>query len=137
MNDSTPWLETDVALRRFVAGWLILVVTVVLSNAFGFLDHPDRLFDVLPSSSSLERTHAAGYLGQLLFGCWLGLALILEIRLGRRACLALWLVSLAAFFAPMPAATSDPWLAPLLLVLALTVGLISRAVDAALLEHAA
>lgn len=136
MNDSAAWLDPDVAIRRYAAGWTVLIVTVLLSNVFGFLEHPERVFDVQANSAVLERVHLLGFAGQVLFGCWLGLALILEVRPARRLCQVLWLASVAAFFAPMPSATKDIWLAPLLFVVAALVLLLSRAIDAALLPHA-
>jgi len=136
MQDSPPWVDSDTAIRRFVVGWAVLIVTVVLSNSFGLLEHPDRIFDVLPNSPLMSRIHTAGFIGQLLSGSWLALSLMLEIPRGRRACFYAWLASLAAFVAPMPAARQDAWLLPMLLVIAGLVGVLSRAVDAALGRNA-
>ncbi len=135
MNAPDAGLDSDIALRRYAAGWAVLLTTVVLSNLLGFLDHPERLFDVPPNSAALERLHLLGFAVQLLCGCWLGCALIFEVRPARRACVALWLAGLAAFFAPLPTARQDVWLAPLALAVALVITLLSRAVDAALVHR--
>ncbi len=131
-----PWLDTETAVRRYLAGWTVLLVTVLLSNYSGFLDHPERIFDVAPNSLLLERLHIAGVIGQLVFGCWLGFALILEVRPARRVCVALWFASIAALLAPLPTARQDFWLGPLLIVVAIGVGFLSHLITAALRQHA-
>ncbi len=135
MASSDTGLDSDVAIRQAAAGWAVLITTVVLSNMFGFLDHPERIFDVPPNSGMLERVHVLGFVLQLVCGCWLGFALLFEVRPARRLCAALWLLGVAAFFAPLPTAAQDVWLGPLAFVVALVVGLLSRAVDAALVHQ--
>src|SRR5512140_240725 len=136
MREDEPTLGSDVAVRRYGLGFAVLVVTVFLSNSFGFLAHPERVFDVVRGSGVAEQLHWIGFAGQLLLGCWLGFALILEVRPGRRVCLMLWLASLAAFFAPLPSAAEDVWMAPALAAVVVAVTALSRALDAALRQPA-
>jgi len=133
-NDVT--LDTDLVVRRFLVGIGILALTCFLSNTFGFLDHPERVFDVQRNSALVERLHLAGFAGQLVTGLWLGVALVFEIAPGRRCCLVLWLASVGLFLAPLPSGREDWWLAPAWWCAAAALAAVSRAVDRALARPA-
>ena len=136
MANSDADLDTSIVVRRYLLGLLVLVLTVFLSNVFGFLLHPERFFDV-PASSSLElRLHLLGFFGQLIAGGWLGVALVFDVRRGQRTMLFAWLASLACFFAPMPSGLDDLWLVPILFGGVAALAWLSNALRVALEPHA-
>lgn len=132
MNTTAGAPDTDLVLRRYFLGLLVLTITVFLSNSLAFLTHPERVFDVYRNSPLIDQLHLAGFFGQLFAGSWLGVALVLDIRPGRRVVLLLWLAAIALYFAPMPAAKDDVWLTPLLALGVVLVAWLSRTLDRAL-----
>lgn len=119
--------DTDTEVRRYSTGLVVLLITVFLSNVFGFLRHPEQVFDVLRNSPLESGLHVAGFVGQLVTGLWLGVSLVFDVRRGQRLAAAGWLLSVVLFFVPMPSAGDDLWLTPVLMVLVTAVAWVSRA----------
>lgn len=131
-SDTAAAPDTTAIVRRYALGLGVLFITVFLSNVFGFLQHPEQVFDV-PRNTPLESLlYLIGFAGQLATGCWLGVALIFDLAPGRRFAVLAWLASLALFFAPMPSPRDDAWLTPLLCAGVGGVAWMSRALDRAL-----
>ncbi len=132
MNADTEAPDTTAIVRRYLLGLGVLVLTVLLSNGFSFLQHPERVFDVGRNTPLESLLYLVGFGLQLVTGCWLGVALIFDLKPGRRLAVLLWLAGLALFFAPMPSARDDIWLTPLLCAGIAGIVWLSRALDAAL-----
>ncbi|HEY2806706.1 MAG TPA: hypothetical protein VGI92_12685 [Gemmatimonadales bacterium] len=131
MNPVDPQIDYSLEMRRFVLGIAILVVSVLLSNVFDFLVHPEQVFDVGPNSPLVNQLHLVGFCGQLVFGGWIGLAILFDLRRGLRVWIALWFASLALFFVPLPRVAQEPWLAPAELLGLVMIVWLSHALDAA------
>lgn len=109
-----PVVEAEDRVRMYLTGLGILIITAFLSNCFGFLEHPEQVFDVPRSSALAERLSTIGFAGQLIQGTWLGLALVFDVRPARRVVAYGWLLAVLLFFVPMPGARDDVRLAPML-----------------------
>ena len=127
-----PVVEAEDRVRMYLTGLGILIITAFLSNCFGFLEHPELVFDVPRSSALAERLSLIGFAGQLVLGTWLGLALIFDFRLVRRLVAYGWLLSVLLFFVPMPGARDDLRLAPMLTLALAGMLFLGRALEDAL-----
>lgn len=134
MNDLED-APDELVVRRYVLGLGVLLLTVLLANVFGFLEHPEKVFDVVRNTPLENRLHLIGFVGQIVTGCWLGVSLVFDIRPGRRVAALAWLASVALFFVPMPSAREDGWLAPIICAGVAGVAWISRALHEALFGH--
>ncbi len=127
-----PVVEAEDRVRMYLTGLGILIVTAFLSNCFGFLEHPELVFDVPPRSALAEQLSLIGFFGQLLLGAWLGLALVFDFRPARRLVARGWLASVLFFFVPMPGARDDIRLAPILSLALAGMVILSRVLEGAL-----
>ena len=132
---STP-CESDEYSRvgRYLLGFGILGLTVVFSNVFWLVEHPERFFGVSHPGATLLRLELAGYVLQLVVGLWLSISLVFDVARWRRVAAFLWPFTLALYFAPLPTARQDVSLAPALLVAALLLWELSRTLDRATRE---
>jgi len=101
---------------RYLLGLGILFLTVLLSNTFWLIEHPERYFGAFRPSASLLRLELAGFVLQMAIGMWLGISLVLEVPRWRRVAVVLWPLALALYFAPLPAAQQVLTLAAAVLV---------------------
>lgn len=116
---------------RYLLGFGVLAVTVVLSNFPQLVQQPERFFDVPRPADAVRTLQAVGYAAQMLVGLWLGLGLILAFRRGRRLAAALWPLAVALYFLPLPNARQDLALAPALFVGALSLTALAWMLDRA------
>lgn len=112
-----PEPPREFSFQRFALGVTVLCVTCVLTNLEATVRNPERLFDVLPPSVVVDRLHLFGMAALMLFGIWLGVALVFDLGRRRRPLVALWMLSVASFLAPLPSARDDLALAPALAML--------------------
>ena len=119
---------------RYLLGLGILALTVVFSNVFWLVEHPERYFPVVRPGASLLRLELAGYVLQMAVGLWLGISLVFDVARWRRVAVVLWPLALALYFAPVPTAQQVLTLAPALLVAGIFVWELSRTLDRATRE---
>lgn len=132
---STPH-DDDAHTRaeRYVLGMGILALTVLFSNGFWVVEHPQWFFAVRAPSAGLLRLELWGFVLQGVVGLWLAITLVFEIRRWRRAAAFLWPLTLALYFAPLPTARDVVTLAPALAVAGLLMLELSRTLDRATRE---
>jgi len=119
---------------RYVLGFFVLALTVVFSNFFWLVEHPDRIFPVSPPSAASLRLELAGYVLQAAIGLWLSVALVFDVVRWRRAAVLLWPLTLTLYLAPLPTARQELSLAPALLVAGLLFWELARTLDRATRE---
>jgi hypothetical protein len=119
---------------RYLLGFGILALTVVFSNVFRVVEHPEWFFRVSRPGTTLLRLELAGYVLQMLVGLWLSVSLVFDVARWRRVAVFLWPLSLTLYFAPLPTARQDVTLAPALVVAALLLWELSRTLDRATRE---
>jgi len=119
---------------RYLLGLGILALTVVFSNVFWLVEHPDRIFGVGRPGAALLRLELAGYVLQIVVGLWLGLSLVFDVPRGRRVAVFLWPLTLALYLAPLPTARQDLSLAPALVIAALLFWELAHTLDRATRE---
>jgi len=130
--DSTPSQSGEYGrVGRYLLGFGILGLTVVFSNVFWLVEHPESYFAVSRPSATLLRMELAGYVLQMAIGLWLGISLVFDVARWRRVAAFLWPLTLALYFAPVPTARQDLSLAPALLVAALLLWELTRTLDRA------
>ncbi|MGD0483605.1 MAG: hypothetical protein ABSB58_03010 [Gemmatimonadales bacterium] len=117
--------------RGAALGFLVLLLTSLLSNAGSLPIVPGDAFDQRLASHLVRELGGVGYFGQLGAGVWLALALIFDARRGTRFAFGAWLVALCLYSAPVPTLFADLALAPALLVAAGLLALLTRALDRA------
>ena len=132
-----PVVEAEDRVRMYLTGLGILIITAFLSNCFGFLEHPEQVFDVPRNSALAERLSTIGFGGQLVLGTWLGLALVFDVRPARRFVACGWLLAVLLFFVPMPGARDDVRLAPMLSLALAGMVFLGHALEKALRPQAA
>jgi hypothetical protein len=132
---STP-CESDEYGRvgRYLLGFGILGLTVLLSNVPYLIEHPEAVFGVSRPSATVLKLGLAGYLLQMAIGLWLSVSLVFEVARWRRVAAFLWPFTLALYFAPVPTARQDVSLAPALVVAALLMWELSKTLDRATRE---
>ncbi len=132
---STPH-DDDAYTRagRYVLGMGILALTVLFSNGFRVVEHPQWFFGVHAPSAGALKLELAGFVLQGVVGLWLAITLVFEIRLWRRAAAFFWPLTLALYFAPLPTARDVVTLAPALAVAGLLMLELSRTLDRATRE---
>jgi hypothetical protein len=116
---------------RYLLGFGILGLTVVFSNVFWLVEHPESYFAVSHPSATLLRLELAGYVLQMVIGLWLAISLVFDVARWRRVAVVLWPLTLVLYFAPLPTARQDLSLAPALVVAALLFWELSRTLDRA------
>ena len=116
-------------IDRYAFGFVVLGLTVVLSDFPQVAQHPERYIDVARPTGALLAMHAAGYVLQMALGLWLAFALLFEVARGRRLAMRLYPVALVLYFAPLPGALVDPALAPAMAAGALLLATVSRRLD--------
>lgn len=119
---------------RYLLGLGILGLTVLFSNVFWLVEHPEWFFAVSRPSATLLRLELWGYVLQMGIGTWLAVSLVFDVVRWRRVAAFLWPLTLALYFAPVPTARQDLTLAPALLVAALLLWELSRTLDRATRE---
>ena len=119
---------------RYLLGFFILTLTVVFSNVFWLVEHPERVFPVSPPSAGSLRLELAGYVLQMAIGLWLSVSLVFDVTRWRRAAVVLWPLTLALYLAPLPTARQELSLAPALLVAGLLFWELARTLDRATRE---
>ncbi len=115
-------------------GMGILALTVLFSNVFWVVEHPQWFFGVRAPSAGVLKLELAGFVLQGVVGLWLAITLVFEIRRWRRAAAFLWPLTLALYFAPLPTARDVVTLAPALAVAGLLMLELSRTLDRATRE---
>lgn len=119
---------------RYFLGLGILALTVLFSNAFRLVEHPEWFFGVSRPGATLLRMELWGYVLQMAIGLWLAISLVFEVARWRRVAAFLWPLTLVLYFAPLPTARQVVTLAPALLVAALFFWELSRTLDRATRE---
>ena len=119
---------------RYVLGFFVLALTVVFSNFFWLVEHPERVFPVSPPSASSLRLELAGYVLQMAIGLWLSVSLVFDVARWRRVAVLLWPLTLMLYLAPLPTARQDLSLAPALVIIALLFWELARTLDRATRE---
>jgi hypothetical protein len=119
---------------RYLLGLGILGLTVLFSNVFWLVEHPERYFDVSRPTGTLLRLELAGYLLQMAVGLWLSASLVFDVARWRRVAVFLWPLTLTLYLAPVPTARQDLMLTPALIVAALLLWELSRTLDRATRE---
>lgn len=117
----------DSPARAASLGALVLGATVLLSNL--------RSLGISPGEAILDRlavhviaqATTVGFFAQLATGIWLSLALLLDVRRGRRLAAVLWVVSVALYLAPLPPLAADLALGPASMTVAAAFALLARA----------
>jgi dipeptide/tripeptide permease len=125
--------ESDAHSRagRYLLGFGILALTVLFSNVFWVVEHPQWFFAVGRPSAALLRLELAGYVLQGVVGLWLAVSLVFDVARWRRFAVFLWPLTLVLYFAPLPTARQDLTLAPALLIAGLLFWELSRTLDRA------
>ena len=136
-SHAAPEPPREFSLQRFALGLSVLCVTCVLTNLEATVRNPARLFDVLPPSAAVDRLHLLGMAALMLFGIWLGVVLVFDLGRRRRPLVALWMLSLASFLAPLPSARDDLALAPALAMLGALFATLSWQLERSLQEQPA
>jgi hypothetical protein len=119
---------------RYLLGFGILALTVVFSNTFWLVEHPERFFAVSRPSAAMLRLELAGYVLQMAIGLWLSVSLVFDVARWRRVAVFLWPLTLVLYFAPLPTARQDFSLAPALVIAALLFWQLSHTLDRATRE---
>ena len=116
---------------RYLLGLGILALTVIFSNVFWLVEHPEWFFAVSRPSAPLLKLELAGYVLQMGIGLWLAISLVFDVVRWRRVAVVVWPLTLALYFAPLPTARQDLSLAPALFIAALLFWELSRTLDRA------
>jgi hypothetical protein len=125
---STRAYEYD-RIDRYAFGFVVLAVTIVLSDFPQLAQHPERYIDVPRPADALLTLQAVGYVLQMALGLWLSFALLFDVARWRRLAVWLWPVALVLYFAPLPGAMVDPALAPAMAAAVFLLALFSRRLD--------
>ena len=129
---STPYESEEYGrVGRYLLGFGILGLTVLFSNVFPLVEHPEWFFAVSRPSTSVLRLELAGYVLQLVIGSWLAISLVFDVARWRRVAAFLWPLTLSLYLAPVPTARQDLTLAPALLVAGLLLWELARTLDRA------